>query len=226
MIIINGASRGIGKFLLEKYQELGEKVFGTFCNTKPKSNSEVYIKVDVRDYKTIEKLYKKINPIASEITLINCTGINYNSFAHKANINQWKDVIQVNLIGTFSFINIFLPKMREQHYGRIINLSSVVAQRGIPGTSAYAASKSGLWGMTRSIAIENTKHGITINNLNLGYFEIGMISDIPKEYQEIILKDIPTHKFGEPSQIFDSCQFLRNNNYINGTSIDISAGLI
>ena len=161
----------------------------------------------------------------SKLTLINCAGNNYNSFAHKADVDNWSQVIDVNLTGTFNVIRTVLPIMREEGYGRIINFSSIVAQMGIPGTSAYAASKAGLWGLSKSIAVENAAKGITINNLNLGYFDIGMIKEVPEKFQEIIKEKIPTRNFGNPENIFNAVKFLMETDYINGTSIDINAGL-
>lgn len=225
MIFINGASRGIGKFLLEKYLSAGQSVLGTFNSTSPESHTEAYVKIDVTKYDEVENLFNSISDKLKNITLINCTGTNYNAFAHKANIEKWSQLINVNLISTFNIIRLVLPIMREEKYGRIINLSSVVAQRGTPGTSAYAASKSALWGMTRSIAVENASKNITINNLNLGYFDIGMINEVPSEFKDQIKNSIPIKSFGEPIQIFNSIEYLRNNSYINGSSIDINAGL-
>jgi acetoacetyl-CoA reductase/3-oxoacyl-[acyl-carrier protein] reductase len=226
MIVINGASRGIGKFLFDKYLANGEEVIGTFNLTKPIDNESRYYQVDVNSPTSIKTFIEKNSEQMKELTLFNCAGTNYNAFAHKVDLNEWVKVINVNLIGTFTFISFLLPYMREQNFGRIVNFSSVVAKKGIPGTSAYSASKSALWGLAKSIASENATKGITINNLNLGYFNIGMISDVPQNYQEIILKQIPTHSFGNPEEIFNACEFLRNNSYINGTSIDISAGLV
>jgi acetoacetyl-CoA reductase/3-oxoacyl-[acyl-carrier protein] reductase len=89
----------------------------------------------------------------------------------------------------------------------------------------YAASKAGLWGMTRSIAVENASKGITINNLNLGYFDIGMISEVSKEYQEIVKQKIPTKKFGDPQNILNAVRFIIDSDYLNGTSLDVNGGL-
>jgi acetoacetyl-CoA reductase/3-oxoacyl-[acyl-carrier protein] reductase len=122
-------------------------------------------------------------------------------------------------------INALLPKMREQNFGRIINFASIVAQSGIPGTSAYAASKAGLWGMTKAIAVENATKGITINNLNLGYFDIGMIQDVPVEMQEVIKSKIPGKQFGNPDDIFKVVKYLSAAAYITGTSVDVNGGL-
>ena len=226
MIIITGASRGIGKFLFEKFVELGENVYGTYNSTNPETDKmEFFRKVDISNYLEVSNWIETIRSKISKLTLINCAGNNYNSFAHKADVDNWSNVINVNIIGTFNVIRVVLPIMREEGYGRIINFSSIVAQMGIPGTSAYAASKAGLWGLSKSIAVENATKGITINNLNLGYFDIGMIKDVPEKFQEIIKEKIPTGNFGNPDNIFNAVKFLMETDYINGSSIDINAGL-
>lgn len=226
MIIITGASRGIGKYLFEKFQESNETVFGTYNSTYAETDKmEFFTKVDISNYSDVSKWIEKIKSKITKLTLINCAGNNYNSFAHKADIDNWTQVINVNLISTFNIIRAFLPIMREEGYGRIINFSSIVAQMGIPGTSAYAASKAGLWGLTKSIAVENAAKGITINNLNLGYFDIGMIKEVPEQFQAIIKEKIPAGNFGNPKNIFNAVKFLIETDYINGTSIDINGGL-
>jgi NAD(P)-dependent dehydrogenase (short-subunit alcohol dehydrogenase family) len=96
----------------------------------------------------------------------------------------------------------------------------------VPGTSAYAASKSALWGMTKAIAVENASKGITINNLNLGYFNIGMIEQVSQDVQDSIKKQIPVNnEFGNSMNIYNAINFLFNSPYITGTSIDINGGL-
>lgn len=226
MLIITGASKGIGKFLFEKFVKLGENVYGTYNSTNPETDKiEFFTKVDISNYSEVSNWIEKIKDKITKLTLINCAGNNYNSFAHKADMDNWSQVIDVNLTGTFNVIRAVLPIMREQGYGRIINFASIVAQTGIPGTSAYAASKAGLWGMAKSIAVENAKLNITINNLNLGYFEIGMITEVPEKFQEIIKKKIPTGNFGNPENIFNAVKFLIETDYISGSSIDINAGL-
>lgn len=226
MIIITGASKGIGKFLFGRFWEEGETVYGTYNLTFPDTEKEEYFtKVDISCISSVKKWIDKIKDNITRVILINCAGTNYSSFAHKSDIKKWIRVINVNLIGTFNVIHAFLPYMREENYGRIINFSSVVAQIGVPGTSAYAASKAGLWGLTKSIAVENAKKGITINNLNLGYFNIGMINDVSKEFQKAIKKRIPSVNFGDPENIFKAIKFLIEVDYINGTSIDMNSAL-
>jgi NAD(P)-dependent dehydrogenase (short-subunit alcohol dehydrogenase family) len=115
--------------------------------------------------------------------------------------------------------------MRENGYGRIINFASIVPQKGIPGTSSYAASKAGLWGLTKSIAAENAKKGITVNTLNLGYFNIGMITEVPEDILKGIVQNIPVQKLGDPEDIYNAVKFIISADYLTGTSIDINGGL-
>lgn len=226
MILITGASRGIGKFLFDEFVKTGEEVFGTyFSDNKELENNKSYFRLDVSDYEQAEKTINSLGKNLQKIVLINCAGNNYSCFAHKSSPQKWNEVISTNLIGTFNMIRAVLPVMREQKYGRIINFSSIVAETGIPGTSAYAASKAGLWGMTRSIAVENASKGITVNNLNLGYFDIGMIAEVTEEYQKIVKSKIPTGNFGDPKNIFNAVKFIIESDYINGTSVDINGGI-
>ncbi|MCB2219452.1 MAG: SDR family oxidoreductase [Bacteroidetes bacterium] len=224
-IIITGASRGIGKYLMEMFKKEGEEVYGTYLNTPPDEGGENMSKVNIGDYNEVKTWVDSIVKNDYKVVLLNCAGTNYNGFAHKADLAKWKSVIDINLTGTFYAIHAVLPLMRESGFGRIINFASIVAQKGIPGTSAYAASKSALWGMSKSIAIENAKKGITINSLNLGYFDIGMITEVPEEFLALIKKEIPTGQLGNPENIFKIVKFLIESDYTNGTTIDINAGL-
>jgi len=227
MILITGASKGIGLYLQEKFLNDGEEVLGTYNSSIPASDKlENFIKINVTDFATIqEKILTRIQD-KKKLILLNCAGISYNSFAHKSNPSEWQKVINVNLIGTFNMINFLLPFMRSNNFGRIINFSSVVPILGVEGTSAYSASKSALWGMSRAICKENATKGITINNLNLGYFDIGMLKEIPIEILNQIEKSIPCKKFGNPEEIFKIIKTLIDCSYINGSSININGGLI
>jgi len=225
MIIITGSSKGIGKYLFEKYKEKGCEVLGTYNTTVVKNDKQVY-KVDITSYSEVFFWIIGIKPLLNQITLINCAGINYNSFAHKLEIYEWEKVIKVNLLGTFAVINFLLPIMREQNYGRIINFSSVTAQIPTPGVSAYAASKAGLWGMTKSLVAENASKGITINNINLGYSNIGMGLELNPEFSEAVKSALPLNQFCPPEDIFNTVEYIINTPYLNGASIDLNGGLI
>jgi NAD(P)-dependent dehydrogenase (short-subunit alcohol dehydrogenase family) len=227
MIIISGASRGIGKFLLDSFHQRSEElVIGTFYNTKPIENIQMYIEMDVCNIEQINNfIHERIFEL-KEITLINCAGITYNSFTHKSDPEKWRKVIETNLFGTYNFIRALLPLMREQKFGRIINFSSVTAIKPTLGISSYAASKSALWGLSKSIAIENAVFNITINNINLGYSELGMIEMVPDEFKKNIIAQIPAGILCEPKDILNTIDYLRSTRYITGSSIDLSGGLI
>jgi NAD(P)-dependent dehydrogenase (short-subunit alcohol dehydrogenase family) len=225
MIIISGASRGIGEYLFKSFQGLNIETIGLYNSTKPEPFSKDYYKVDIRNF---EKTYNIITPLISNsdnMVLINCAGITYSAFAHKSDPERWKGVVETNLIGTYNLIRCVLPRMREINHGRIINFSSVVAVKGTPGVSAYAATKSAFWGLSKSISIENANKNISINSINLGYSELGMINDVPEQYMEQIKREIPMKKLCSPSDIFKTVNYLINTEYITGENININGGL-
>ena len=210
MKIIIGASGGIGGKLWWHYEEY-EDVIGTYYTNDPVDLN--IIPLDITHTDEINAFAESVD-LDDELCLINCSGMNYNSMAHKANIDKWVTTLIVNLVGPFDVIRAFLPHMRKHNYGRIINMSSVVAQMGVMGTSAYAASKAGLWGMTKAIAAENKDKGITINNLNLGYMDAGMALKLPVD------------KRGSIDNIINAIDFLVDSDFVTGTSIDINGGLL
>lgn len=227
MIIITGASRGIGDFLFNAFLlNSKDQLIGFYNNTKPPKNIEKFVRINLTNYEEIEKFINSANAELQNITLINCAGITYNSFTHKSNQEQWKNVIDTNLNGTYNIIRGLLPLMRNQKFGRIINFSSVVALKPTPGISAYAASKAALWGLSKSIAIENATFNITINNINLGYSELGMIEMVPDEYKKGIISQIPMGILCPPEDILNTVNYLMATKYITGSSIDLSGGLI
>jgi NAD(P)-dependent dehydrogenase (short-subunit alcohol dehydrogenase family) len=226
-ILITGSSRGIGEYLSKEFVKAGHVVYGTYNNTSPHVYENYHIsKVNISEETEVVEWIKSIKISKDEkLVLINCAGINYNSFAHKADTKKWEKVISVNLFGSFYCIKNILPFMRDSGFGRIINFSSIVPQIGVPGTSAYSASKSALWGLTKSVSVENIKKGITCNVINPGYFNVGMIKDVPNEILDNIVAKIPSNKLGDPVDIFKTIQYLIETSYISGTSIDINGGL-
>lgn len=225
MIVITGASKGIGEFLFNSFLAK-EEVIGTYLNSTPRVNKDKYVKLNVCDFDQVNKFVETYNAQLKEITLINCAGISYNSFTHKSDPERWKEIVETNLFGTYNLIRALLPIMRTQRFGRIINFSSVVATKPTPGVSAYSASKSALWGMSKSIAIENASLNVTINNINMGYSELGMIETVPEEFRKGIISQIPAGKLCEPNDILNTVNFLKTTKYITGTSIDLSGGLV
>lgn len=226
VILITGASKGIGNFLATQLVLKGYTVYGTYNSTEPELNNGFSLnKVDVSNYEQVKLWIQSLQLRNKKIVLINAAGITYNSFTHKADPDKWLEVINVNLFGSFNTSRYILPMMRKENFGRIINISSVVAQLGVNGTSAYAASKAALWGLSKALAAENATKGITVNSLTLGYFNIGMINEIPEELQKSILNKIPQQKFGEPGNIISAIEFLIKSDYTTGANIDINGGI-
>ncbi len=229
MIIIVGASKGIGRYLFSQLKQDGKKVIGTYNTTISGLDKDIrfYYKTDVSDTKAVEYLIAQIKEELKDIVLLNCAGVSYNSFAHKVDIQKWHQVIDVNLKGSFNMIRALLPVMREQGYGRIINFSSVVTSLPTPGVSAYAASKAGLLGLTKSLAAENASKGITVNAINLGYVNLGMgINEVPPAYREKIKIQIPADRFCEPEEVYNTVKYLIQTEYVNGAAINVNGALI
>jgi len=227
MYLITGASRGIGQLLFDNLSSRGEICQGTY-NSSSVTDHNNFSQVDVRSFDAVSKWVSGVvdESNSDNLVLINCAGITYNAFGHKSDIDQWRNVIDVNLIGSFNLIRAMLPYMRAANYGRIINFSSVVAQKGVPGTSAYAASKSGLWGMTKALSVENAGKNITINNINLGYFDIGIIDEVPTNNIKNLVETIPVGRLGKPSNIVRTVDYIVDNADLCGVSIDLSGGLV
>jgi NAD(P)-dependent dehydrogenase (short-subunit alcohol dehydrogenase family) len=228
MILITGASGSIGSYLLKKYSDQDENVIGTYLKTEPARTLAMYCKrVDIISYHDVSLLIEQLTPQLNNITIINCAGISYNSFTHNSDPDKWREVIEVNLIGVYNFIRALLPLMRAQKFGRIINFSSVTAQKPTLGVSSYAASKAALWGFVKTLAAENGLLNITANNINLGYAGLGMgINDISGDFKKSILSQIPSGEFCSPEDIFTAVEFIRNTPYLNGASIDLNGALL
>lgn len=226
MIIISGASRGIGKYLLEKYIAEGQSVIGIYNKTKPSKHSDRYVQIDVTDEQQVSGFVSQHKEQLKDIRFIHCAGVNLNGFTHKLSLDDWRFVMQGNLDSAFLMSKHLLPLMREQNYGRLVFVASVVPQLGVPGTSAYSGSKAGLWGLMKVISKENALKGITANCLNLGYYNIGMISEVPEDMMKVVLNTIPMKKLGDPINIYNAMQFLFESDYITGTEININGGLV
>ena len=225
MILITGASRGIGKFLFQHYSRKGESVLGTYLNTSPSPEQTNLVKVDVTDESQIESLIAMHLNELHEIKLLHCAGTNFNAVVHKIPSENWMSVMKANLCSAFLLTKHLIPIMKQENYGRIVFFSSVVSELGVAGTSAYSSSKAGLWGLAKSVSKEIATKNITCNCLNLGYFDIGMISEVPKDVLNSIVENIPMRKLGNPANIISAVDFLVASDYTTGTTIDINGGL-
>ncbi|TGE38644.1 SDR family oxidoreductase [Desulfosporosinus fructosivorans] len=159
--------------------------------------------------------------------LVNNAGINRDGLLHKGNLAKWEAVMAVNLKGPFICTKAVLPSMREQGYGRIVNLSSLTARIGIFGTGYYATSKAGLIGLTKVTAVENVTKGITCNALAPGYINTDMMNKYPEDQLKVLISKIPVGRFAEPKEVADAALFLAadSSSYITGAVLDINGGL-
>jgi len=223
MIIITGASKGIGKFLFDELSKY-DKVIGFYNKTKPE-NCDNYEQVDVTDEDSIKKFVLKYEDVLSDVVLIHCAGSNFNSMLHKLNLEDWNNVINTNLTSSFLLTKHLLPIMRKQSFGKIVFFSSVVPLIGPIGTCAYSSAKAGLWGLTKTISTENVFKNITCNTINLGYFDIGMIGEVPQGILDKVIDTIPMKRLGKPSDILRTVEYLVDTDYITGTMINVNGGL-
>lgn len=216
-IVIIGASGGIGKYLAAK---LPPPIIGTYYE-HPRAGLH---HLDVRDEREVQYFANSCH-LGKRIVLINAFGITRNAIGHKMQEFEWDEVVDSNLKGVWLACKHFLPLMRANGWGRIINLSSVVGQAGVPGTAAYAASKAGLVGLTKALAVENATRGVTANCISLGYFDAGMIRSVPDDMLETIKAIIPMKQLGNPDNIVYAVNFLIAADYVTGAVIDVNGGL-
>jgi NAD(P)-dependent dehydrogenase (short-subunit alcohol dehydrogenase family) len=159
------------------------------------------------------------------VTLVNLAGISLDSLCHNFSSADWNRVLAVNLTGSFLMSRGLLPYMMKERWGRIINISSVVSRIGVAGSCAYAASKAGLMGLTRTLAKEYAPYGIRVNCLSLGYFSSGLIDTIPAGRVKSIKEEIPVKRLGDVRDISAAIEFLIKCDYITGAEINLNGGL-
>ena len=238
-ILLTGASGGLGKHFTLGLTNAGHNMALQY-NSNESSISE--------NIKELKQLTSKIKAYKADITsedevkelvanvkedfgnidvLINNAGISINAMSWKLSSEDWNKVLGVNLTGPFLCTKHVLPIMKESKFGRIIYISSVVPQIGVAGTAAYAASKAGLGGLCKTISKEVIKNNITANLISLGYFNAGLLYQIPEEIRDQIKESIPVKKFGDPLEIVECIKYicLEESKYLTGQTINLNGGL-
>jgi acetoacetyl-CoA reductase len=145
----------------------------------------------------------------------------------KMSYDDWHNVLDVNLFGSFCMIKSVLEHMIERGSGRIVNISSVIGETGNVGQANYAASKAGLFGLTKSLALEMARRGITVNTVAPGFIETEMVGQIPKAALDAVIEKIPQRRLGKPEEVARVVQFLLEDesSYITGAVYTINGGL-
>lgn len=238
LILLTGASGGVGRSLIKGLSNAGyhlalhyndgfEELSELITEIKPKTKVALF-KADLRNETEVQEMVASVIDLYGKIdVLINNAGKSMSGMSWKQSLEDWDDLIRTNLTAPFLVCKYVLPHMRVREYGRVINISSVVAHIGMPGTTAYAASKSGLEGFTRSLAKEVVSKGITANNLAYGYMDAGMIDVLNDEMKSIVKAMIPANKFGPTDDILSALLYLADekSSYVTGQTIHINGGM-
>ena len=166
------------------------------------------------------------NRLGSPWGLVNLAGATSNGISWRLSLADFLAVVQGNLVPTFLTTRAFLPAMRERGGGRIVNISSILAHIGMAGTSHYCAAKAGIEGFTRAVALEVANRKITVNALALGYFDKGIIAEVPPEVLEVVKERIPLKRLGSVSEIFPLVAYLlsQESAYMTGQVIHLDGG--
>ena len=233
--IVTGASRGIGQGVADKLISSGFFVVGTSTSregaeriSKRITEAGLGMQLDIANTESIERFVHEIKErFDPPLALINNAGITRDNIALRMKNEEWDDVIETNLSGLFRITKAFLRGMVKARWGRIVNISSVVASMGNPGQSNYAASKAGLEGYTRSLSLELGSRGITVNSVAPGFIKTDMTEEIEASNQRATLDLIPLGRFGEVAEVAALVSFLCDDaaGYITGETIHINGGM-
>lgn len=233
-VFVSGGDKGIGKAIVQKLVKLKYRVVFTYntnvkeailieetchqsygyqCNFKDKENIKYTIKEILNKHKYID-------------IIINNVGTSNDDKFINLSEADWEDVINVNLNSVFYFTQAFLPHMIRNKWGRIINMTSITAQKGAFGAANYSTAKAGLIGFTKSLSLELASKGITVNAIAPGAIDTDMFRSIPEKYRKKIIEGIPMNRLGQPAEVAELIYFLSSNDasYITGQVININGG--
>jgi 3-oxoacyl-[acyl-carrier protein] reductase len=231
--IITGGAAGIGAATAIKFAEEGAKVIiWDVDEAKGQALAEklnvTFAKVNTANYAEVEAAAKAVNDQFGRIDiLINNAGITRDSTLKKMTVEQWQQVIDVNLTGVFYCAKIISEYMLANGWGRVINASSVVGLYGNFGQTNYVATKSGLIGMTKTLARELGKKGITVNAVAPGFIATEMVAAMPENVIDAMKAKIPLARLGDPMEIANVYAFLSSDeaSYINGHTLSVDGGM-
>lgn len=241
--IITGGTSGIGKAIASLFVRQGASVviLGTDKEKAIAAVREIQIEcqkdqtctyclVNVSDTNEVESNIKRqIQEWGNHIDiLVNSAGITSDKLLLRMTEEDWSRVISVNLDSIFRVTKAILPTMMKARSGKIINIASVVGVIGNPGQTNYAASKAGMIGFSRSLAIEVAKRGICVNTIAPGFIETPMTDKLTEEQRESILHTVPMARFGKPAEVANAALFLASelSSYVTGAILPVDGGML
>ncbi len=231
--LVTGGTRGIGAAISTGLRDAGYSVAACYAGNDTAAQAftdETGIatfKWSVADYDAcvagIAKVEAALGPIE---VLVNNAGITRDAPFHRMTREQWNEVIDTNLSGVFNMTHPIWPGMRERKFGRIVTISSINGQKGQFAQVNYAASKAGDLGLTKSLAQEGARFGITANAICPGYIATDMVMAVPEKVRDGIISQIPTGRLGEPAEIARCVTFLASDDaaFINGSTLTANGG--
>ena len=230
--LVTGASRGIGKAIAEKLKADNYKVLGTATSdsgvdTLNSNGIEGHL-LDLNSKDSIENFWSKLESDNKTISvLVNNAGITRDNIILRMSDEEWSDIMNVHLYGTFQLSKRALKMMLKNKWGRIINISSASASIGNRGQSNYAAAKAGVEAFTKSLAKELGKRDITINAVAPGFISTDMTENNKGVNADYLVKEIPLGRFGKPEEVASLISFMCSDgaSYITGQTIHINGGL-
>lgn len=235
-VLITGATGGIGSKTAELFSKQGA-IVGLCGRNKDKlndlssklPNKSFIFPCDLSNIEEVEKLFETADTEMGGIDVLVCNaGITKDTLAMRMSNDDFENVINVNLKATFILNREAIKKMMKRKYGRIVNISSVVGVAGNPGQANYVASKAGMIGMSKSIAMEVATRGITVNCIAPGFIETPMTDVLTDDQKNKILSGIPMGKMGQAEDIANSIVFIASKeaSYITGQTIHVNGGML
>ena len=233
-ILITGARGGIGKELVKKFSDLGGNIIGTGTKTEKldllkKSYPSIKVKkFDISEHSRIEEFIEDVTlELGGLDILINNAGMNADNLSLRMKDDEWKKVIDVNLTSTFLLSKFSIKKMIKNKFGRVVNITSVVGHTGNVGQTNYSASKAGIIGMSKSLAIEYAKKNITVNCVSPGFIVSDMTMNIAEKVKLYLTSRIPMGKLGNGEDVSNCAAFLSSDqaSYITGETIHVNGGM-
>ena len=233
-ILITGASGGIGNELVKKFVSLGGNVLGSGTkNEKLDKIKKQYPNIKVKKFDISEhsRIEEFIDDVSLELggldILINNAGTNADNLSLRMKEEEWKKVIDINLTATFLLSKHAIKKMLKSKFGRIVNITSVVGHTGNLGQSNYSASKAGIIGMSKSLAIEYAKKNITVNCVSPGFIISDMTMNIAEKVKLYLTSRIPMGKLGTGEDVSNCVAFLSSDlaSYVTGETLHVNGGM-